>query len=83
MIDVETLSCRELVELVTDYFEGALDDRHTRLFDEHIAACGGCARYLEQLRQTILVTGMLTPDDLSPAAESALLQAFHDWKTAS
>jgi hypothetical protein len=83
MIDVETLSCRELVELVTDYFEGALDEWHTRLFDEHIAACGGCKRYLEQLRQTILVTGMLTPDDLSPAAEQALLQAFHDWKNGS
>jgi hypothetical protein len=83
MIDVETLSCRELVELVTDYFEGALDERHTRLFEEHIAACGGCKRYLEQLRQTILVTGMLTPHDLSPAAEHELLQAFHDWKNTS
>jgi len=25
MIDTEALSCQELVELVTDYFEGALD----------------------------------------------------------
>jgi hypothetical protein len=83
MIDVETLSCRELVELVTDYFEDALDERHRCLFEEHIAACGGCKRYLEQLRQTILVTGTLTPDDFSPAAERELLQAFRAWTNGS
>jgi anti-sigma factor RsiW len=82
MIDVETLSCRELVELVTDYFEGALDERHARLFEAHIADCRGCATYVEQLRQTIRVTGMLTPDDLSPEAETTLLQAFRGWNRA-
>lgn len=83
MIDVETLSCRELVELVTDYFEGALDERHRRLFEAHIAACKGCTRYVEQLRATIRVTGSLTPDDLSPQAEQALLEAFRAWKRTS
>jgi anti-sigma factor RsiW len=79
MMDVETLSCQELVELVTDYLEGALDERDRRAFEEHVAACTGCARYLEQLRATIRVTGMLTPDDLSLDAEAALVQAFRDW----
>ncbi len=83
MKDVEGLSCRELVELVTDYLEGALDERDRAAFDAHIARCEGCARYLEQLRETIRVTGTLTPDDLSPAAETALLGAFRDWRAAS
>ena len=83
MIDVETLSCQELVELVTDWLEGALDARHTRLFEEHLAACDGCATYVEQLRRTIEATGRLTPDDLSPDAETTLLQAFRDWKRTS
>jgi anti-sigma factor RsiW len=83
MIDVEELSCQELVELVTDYLEGVLDDRHVRAFERHIAGCDGCTRYLEQLKTTIRLTGTLTPDDLSPAAESALLQAFRDWRRTS
>jgi anti-sigma factor RsiW len=79
MIDVEALSCQELVELVTDYLEGALDVRDTRAFEAHLAGCDGCTEYVEQLRATIRLTGTLTPDDLTPAAETALLQAFRDW----
>jgi anti-sigma factor RsiW len=77
--DIQALSCQELVELVTDYLEGALEPGDRRRFDEHIAGCGGCTRYLEQLRATILLTGTITIDDLSPDAERALLAAFGDW----
>ena len=83
MIDAEALSCRELVELVTDYLEGALDARDVRAFEEHVAHCDGCAEYLAGLRATVRVTGTLTPDDLSPEAEAALLHAFRDWKQES
>ena len=83
MIDVETLSCQELVELVTDWLEGALDERHRRAFEEHLAACSGCTEYVEQLRATIELTGTLTPADLSPAAEEVLLQAFRGWRETS
>jgi anti-sigma factor RsiW len=79
MIDVEALSCQELVELVTDYLEGALEPADLRRFEDHIAGCDGCTEYLAQLRTTIRVTGTLTLDDLTPQAESALLQAFRDW----
>jgi anti-sigma factor RsiW len=83
MIDTEALSCQELVELVTDYLEDALDERHRRAFDEHLAACDGCTEYLDQLRATIRITGTLTPADLSPAVEDALLHAFRTWKSRS
>jgi anti-sigma factor RsiW len=77
--DTEALSCQELVELVTDYLEGALGEADLRRFERHIAGCGGCTRYLEQLRATIRIAGTITTDDLSPAAERALLEAFQDW----
>lgn len=83
MIDVEALSCQELVELVTDYLEGALDDRERRAFEAHIAACDGCTEYLDQLHATIRLVGTLTPTDLSEAAENALLDAFRTWKSGS
>jgi anti-sigma factor RsiW len=83
MIDTEALSCQELVELVTDYLEGALDDRDQRAFERHLAACDGCTEYVAQLRTTIRLVGTITPADLTQDAESALLKAFRDWKRSS
>jgi anti-sigma factor RsiW len=83
MIDVEALSCQELVELVTDYLEGALDERDRAAFERHLAGCDGCTEYVEQLRATVRVTGTLTVDDLGTQAEAALLQAFRDWKRST
>ncbi|HET7138108.1 MAG TPA: zf-HC2 domain-containing protein [Gaiellaceae bacterium] len=80
MIDVEALNCQELVELVTDFLEGALDERDLRAFERHLEHCDGCTEYLEQLRTTIRLTGSLTLDDLSTDAETTLLQAFRDWR---
>ena len=78
-ISAEQLSCQELVELVTDYLEGALSPADLRRFEEHIAGCDGCTEYLAQFRRTIELTGTLTPDDLSPAAESELAGVFRSW----
>jgi anti-sigma factor RsiW len=79
MIDTEAFSCQELVELVTDYLEGALSPGDLRRFDAHIAGCDACTEYLRQLRETIRVVGTITPDDLSPEAESELLAVFARW----
>jgi anti-sigma factor RsiW len=76
----DELACHELVELVTDYLEGrlSLDDR--RRFEEHVAACGPCTRYVEQMRMTIRLVGRLREEDLEPPARDALLAAFRDWR---
>jgi predicted anti-sigma-YlaC factor YlaD len=79
MTDTFALSCQELVELVTDYLEGALSPVDVRRFEEHTDGCENCTRYLEQLRLTIRVTGTITTDDLSPEMEQELLGAFNDW----
>ena len=82
-VDTEMLSCRELVEFVTDYLEGALAPEDLRRFEAHISVCDGCTRYLEQIRETIRVTGALEPADLSPEAEAGLLEAFRGWLSTS
>ena len=79
---VEQLSCRELVELVTDYLEGALPAPERTRFDDHIAGCEHCTAYLEQMRTTIELAGRLEPEHVSPEAEAALLGAFRDWKSS-
>ena len=72
------LSCQELVELVTDYLEGALPPREHARFEAHLTACEGCARHVEQLRTTIAVTGATRDLDARPEV-AALLAAFHSW----
>jgi anti-sigma factor RsiW len=76
----EELSCQELVELVTDYLEGALPAELHQRFDEHIAHCSGCQAYLAQMHATIRATGTLTTETLSPEAERVLLDAFRGWR---
>jgi anti-sigma factor RsiW len=79
---VEQLSCQELVELVTDYLEGALSEQERLRFEDHIGRCDGCGMYLEQMRQTVSLLGHLPASALSPQAEAKLLEAFRGWRSA-
>ena len=79
---IEQLSCQELVELVTDYSENALSAEDHARFEEHLEICEGCRNYVEQMNATVATVGKLRPDDLSPEAEKALLDAFRDWRQA-
>lgn len=80
MPDPKPLTCRELVALVTDYLEGALDDDARLRFETHLNACSGCHNYLDQMRQTIRLSGRLTEEAVQPSALDALLRIFRDWK---
>ena len=75
------LSCRELVELVTDYLEDRLPLEQRARFDEHISGCTGCTAYLAQMRTTIHLVGELTEESLDPHSKDELLDVFRNWKT--
>lgn len=78
---MRALSCKEVVELVTAYLEGALSRRDRKRFERHIAGCDACTAYLEQMRITIRTVGTITEDDLSPETKGELVAAFRTWKT--
>lgn len=80
MPDDADLSCKELVELVTDYLENALPSRERMLFDEHMELCPGCVTYLTQMRMTITAVGSLSPETMDPVARTELLEVFRTWK---
>ena len=83
MTDNTDLTCRELVELVTDYLEGLLSARRRARFEEHLAKCIGCRNYLAQMRQTIKLAGQLTEESIAPQARDDLLGVFRNWKKAN
>jgi anti-sigma factor RsiW len=77
----EQMSCRELVELVTDYLEGALAPGDLDRFERHIDGCDACGNYIEQFRLVIKASGRLEEADLEPAAREDLLEAFRGWSS--
>lgn len=77
------LSCKEFVELVTEYLEGTLSPEQKQRFEAHLAKCDGCGTYLEQMRQTIQLTGRLKEEQVSDPAKERLLRAFKDWKNTT
>jgi hypothetical protein len=77
---VQHLSCQEVVELVTDYLEGALPAGQVSLFEQHLLFCQGCMTYLEQIRVTVASVGRLDTGDVPDMLRDRLLAAFRDWK---
>ncbi|HLO33726.1 MAG TPA: zf-HC2 domain-containing protein [Anaerolineales bacterium] len=78
----DEMTCKELVELVTDYLEGTLPDELRLKMEDHLSGCDGCTHYLEQMRQTIRLTGQLREESLTSQQRDDLLRLFHDWKKA-
>ena len=74
------MTCKELVELVTDYIEGTLPADVRMQIERHLMGCEGCTTYVEQMRQTIQLTGRIQEENLSPEQKDDLLKLFHNWK---
>jgi anti-sigma factor RsiW len=77
------MTCRELVELVTEYLEGTLSAEESERFQQHLSICPGCQAYIEQMRSTIGALGSLSEESIDPRARDALLAAFRDWKSGA
>ena len=73
-----TITCAEVVELVTDYLEGVLDEEMTAEVEAHLGLCEGCGAYLDQMRTTIALLGHVPVESLSPQTRDGLLAAFRD-----
>ena len=68
-VDFGGITCREFVELVTEYLEDQLDDQARRRFEQHVAACPGCSRYLDQIRAATRALGHVSLDGLISSTE--------------
>jgi anti-sigma-K factor RskA len=75
----DTLVCRDVVELVTDYLEGAMSADDRRAFEHHLSLCEDCTAYVEQCRRTVDVLGRVQPEPPDDATRTALLDAFRDF----
>jgi predicted anti-sigma-YlaC factor YlaD len=74
------MTCKEVVEMVTDYLEGSLSFWNRIRFHLHLGTCSGCRIYLKQIRQTISTLGRLPQEPVPPAIREELLRRFRHWK---
>jgi predicted anti-sigma-YlaC factor YlaD len=76
----DDLTCKELVELVTDYLEDRLPAMDRATFEMHLGYCASCRVYLDQMRGTVRLAGRLAEEALPPGSKEDLLRAFRGWK---
>jgi len=77
--DVEHVTCREFVEVLTNYLEDALDPGERAEIERHIVICRGCSNYVEQMRSTIDLLGRMAAGDPGDAHPEKLLGMFRQW----
>lgn len=75
------LTCKEIVELVSDYLEGHLAPAKRAQFEQHLLTCPPCVTYLEQMRTMLSLAATLDAvPEPAPAPPAAVLEAFRRWK---
>ena len=74
------LTCREFVELVTDYLGNALDQPTRARFEDHLIDCPDCPVYLRQMEEIVGAAGFLREEDVSPEVREVLLSRFRTWR---
>lgn len=74
------LSCRQIVELVTEYLEGALSSHDRLAFERHVAICPPCRGHLAQMRKVTATARTVRADELPERVRDDLRRVFADWR---
>jgi predicted anti-sigma-YlaC factor YlaD len=74
------LSCKAVVEMLTDYLEKRLPGESLVLLEQHLSWCPWCDDYFEQLKHTIETTGELPGPPPSAETVEKMKAIFRSWK---
>ena len=72
-------SCQEVVELASEYLEGAMSTEQMTRFELHLNLCDGCSGFVEQVRATVAMARVLPEEEIPDDLRGRLLAAFRDW----
>jgi anti-sigma factor (TIGR02949 family) len=62
---LDDLSCMELVDVLTEYLDGELNEGQRRRIERHLQGCEGCRAALDQFQTVIRLAGRLTAADVA------------------
>ncbi len=81
--DIVQLSCKEVVELVTEYQEDALAVPDRVKFEQHLFGCTWCMTYLKQIDRGVELTAQLRePSEPAPIEPQNLAMLFRKWMSS-
>ena len=82
MIDPHDMACQELVEVLTEYLDGALGAHDRARLEAHLAICDDCQAYVEQFNTTIRLADSFEQTKLTPELRNILTKTFrsHDFR---
>jgi anti-sigma factor RsiW len=80
--DAGDAACVDVVEIMTDYLEGALPADEARRLERHLTTCPGCTEYVEQMRTLAGSLGGLTEEWMPAGMRAGLIAAFRDRREA-
>jgi predicted anti-sigma-YlaC factor YlaD len=72
-------TCSQVVELATEYVEGAMTPSQMTRFEMHLNFCDGCFTFVDQIRATAAMAGQLTEEQIPEETKAKLLAAFRAW----
>jgi anti-sigma factor RsiW len=75
------MTCREVVELMTDYLDGTLSAADRGRFEGHMTGCDGCRAYLAQLRTARRLMGKVAEEPVPEPLKAELMNAFRNWRS--
>ena len=72
------VTCRQVVEIVSDYLDDELAPDFRAAVEDHLAVCPGCLEYLSQMRTTVGSLRDIDTEDLPSSMVSQLVSAFSE-----
>ena len=73
----DALTCREMVDFMSDYLDGSLEPGTRAAFDAHLRLCPDCVAYLGSFAETLRLARGCRDDDPVPAdVPEALVRAI-------
>ena len=70
------MECRQIAELLGEYFEGTLPRRTVELIEWHIDGCAPCVAFVNTYRGTIGATRTLQDVQMPPELKKRLLDVL-------
>jgi anti-sigma factor (TIGR02949 family) len=61
----DDLACIELVDTLTDYLDGEVDQGRRARIERHLEGCEGCRAALDQFQTVVRLTGRLSEADVA------------------
>jgi anti-sigma factor RsiW len=72
------LTCKDAIDILADYLEGALGDDLVATLERHLADCRPCVAYLATYRKTRELTGQAGRIDMPEEMKARLRQILLD-----